>query len=243
MFQRFEACFASRFSIWFLFEMFQKGEARKASRFPILITSCERFQRFFSFCLSHWNFLPCKALAGLCDMVSYPNARWSSVLRDWEVEARCFKIERLKLGASRLRGWSSVLRDWTQRWGRSFATGLRQRVINPSLEAAEDARSDHPCQREPICLAFRVCQAVLALSLQWGDCNEICRSPSCFGFLSLQWGDCIEILGRQAVLALSLQWGYCIEICRLLLVWLNEGYFSVIIGSVILLGLLEFLLL
>ena len=33
--------------------------------------------------------------------------------------------------------------------GRSFATDLRQRVINPSLEAAEEARSDHPCQREP----------------------------------------------------------------------------------------------
>ena len=28
--------------------------------------------------------------------------------------------------------------------GRSFATDLRQRVINSSLEAAEEARSDHP---------------------------------------------------------------------------------------------------
>ena len=42
----------------------------------------------------------------------------------------------------------SFFETWSSRFciamGRSFATDLRQRVINSSLEAAEEARSDHP---------------------------------------------------------------------------------------------------
>ena len=38
-----------------------------------------------------------------------------------------------------------MLRGLCIAMGRSFATDLRQRVIKPSLETAEEARSDHPC--------------------------------------------------------------------------------------------------
>ena len=50
----------------------------------------------------------------------------------------------LKLVASEIHFLRLGARDSCIAMGRSFATDLRQRVINSSLEAAEEARSDHP---------------------------------------------------------------------------------------------------
>ena len=59
--------------------------------------------------------------------------------------------------------------------GRSFATDLRQRVINSSLEAAEEARSDHPCQRELSVWLLNIYEQVISLARMQETCHKLAK--------------------------------------------------------------------
>ena len=68
-----------------------------------------------------------------------------------------------------------MLRGLCIAMGRSFATDLRQRVIKPSLEAAEEARSDHPCQSELSVWLLNIYEQVINLTRMQETCHKLAK--------------------------------------------------------------------